>query len=888
LSRWIVIAGLASLCAPFLVGCGGSGGGGGAGDLWVRRFSVPNFTGILLDEDLTVLFSEEVLESSLNHDSIRIRTGTTGGEAPRGVFVKGVFMVDPATGTRVVIDPDQVSPLQVNQAELQGLVSLIPVTARYDYDPEMKSPYNGNRQVLFDKSKSRGDIVTFVPEIPTEASMLDTGLKSASTYSIVVPTFPSLNTVQNLDGDPCLPRNGQVFVSTFTTIPINSAQPFLAGESEVRPRIVNSSPPNGAVDQPFDTRISLRFSQPLDPRSISTANFFLTIASVPGRPQIPVSLFLRQTRLGTVEVILTPLQDLPVAGPPPADPYVFEVTVNSGVLDLLGQTLVPVTISFSTGGAIGTVQDIVESFDSNAKEDVTQTTANWNARLDYVGAEPGALVASFAPFAGSGGDGPFVPNIGETTVLNTGTASPRVYNYNAIDIGIGATVTASGNFGLVMRCQGTATIRGTLDVRGGAGGTGGVGATSGDPPNGGAGGTAGVGGWGGGDGAMHIHDASNFDGLTGDGAGGGIGGHSGDQERDDGVAANRTREAVQREGGGGGAYATGGEASDASWSKKKFTLVPNVGGTGGTPYSLINPPIVGTLTSGFGGSGGGGGGGEDDAGTAGAYGNGAADGWDEGGGGGGGGGGGVQIIAYDDIEIEGMILADGGAGGSTVNPSTGISQGAPGGGGSGGAIFVQTYGEITIAAGSSVFARGGAGGQGDGNGNDNPRIGGVGGDGFIRLQDSDGSITISPGTVDPEEASTVSTFVAPVTLSSAAYSGWYNQYIVTPNYGEPIIDYSMGWAGLVNSIIIEVQGSRENVATPGPDPVDPDNDPLFLTTSWRRIFDSGTFYPGVIDGLDNYQYLRFRVMFSVDPAQEFVNPLPKVTRLVIPVSSTPD
>jgi hypothetical protein len=888
LSRWFVIAGLVSLAAPFLAGCGGSGGGGGAADLWVRRFSVPNFTGILLDEDLTILFSAEVKESSLNHDSIRIRTGVSGGEAPRGTFVKGVFMVDPERGTRVVIDPDQVAPLQVLQAENEGLVSLIPVTARYDYDPEMKSPLNGNRQVLFDKSTSRGDTVTFAPEIPTEVSMVDTGLKSSATYSVVVPTFPALNTVQNMDGDPCLARYGQVFVSTFTTVPITSPQPFLGGESDVRPRIVNSSPANGAVDMPFDTRISLRFSQPLAPNSISTSNFFLVIASVPGRPQIPVSLFLRQTRLGTVEVIMTPLQDLPVAGPPPADPYVFEVSVNSGVLDLLGQTLVPVTISFSTGGAGGTVQDVVESFDSNAKEDTTLTTANWNARFDYVGQEAGALVASFAPFAGSGADGPFIPNVGVTVVLPTGTSTPIVYNYASVDVGIGATIMASGNFGLVMRCQGDVSIQGRVDVRGSAGDPGGVGSSGSGPANGGAGGAAGVGGWPGGDGAMHVLDASNFHGHSGQGSGGGIAGHSGDQEAE-GSPPDRTREAVHREGGGGGAYATGGADSDADWAKLKGSLTPNNGGSGGTPYALIVAPIVGTLTSGFGGSGGGGGGAEDDVGTAGSLGNGVADGWDEGGGGGGGGGGGVQIVAYGNIAIEGEVLADGGAGGSTVNPATGISQGAPGGGGSGGAIFLQANGELSIAAGSSIFARGGPGGQGDGNGNDNPRIGGPGGEGFIRLQDSDGVITIPAGTVEPETASTVSTFIAPLTLESDGYSGWYNQFIATPNYGEPVVDYTLGPGDESNSIFIDVQGSRENVLTPGPDPVDPDSDPLRInTTNWKRIFTNGIYSTGIIDELDNYQYLRFRVEFSIDPSHEFIDTLPKVTRIRIPVSSTPD
>ena len=96
LGSWVLLA----------LGCGGGGDKQGPPDLWVQRFSVPNFSGILLDETVTWVFSARVDQSTLNHDSIRMRTGIDGGEAPRGTFTVGTFFIDDDTGTRMVIDPE--------------------------------------------------------------------------------------------------------------------------------------------------------------------------------------------------------------------------------------------------------------------------------------------------------------------------------------------------------------------------------------------------------------------------------------------------------------------------------------------------------------------------------------------------------------------------------------------------------------------------------------------------------------------------------------------------------------------------------------------------------------------------------------------------------------
>ncbi len=881
----IAMLGLLGLLALALAACGSNGPGGGTPqkdtkDLWVERFSVPNFSGILLDEAVSWVLSEEIKPASLNHDSVRMRTGTAGGEAPRGTFVKGIFLIDRETGARVVVDPDELADRLIRKIEKKGKVSLVPPTTRYDLGAI--SELNGNRRVLF--NHSFGSVITFVPEIPTRPDLSDTGYTPGATYSVVIPAFPALNTVKSIGNEPVLPREGRVFVSSFTTVPLTSPTLFLGGENTGRPRAINTDPPNGSTDVPADQRIYIRFSQPLDPRTITTDNFFLEIASIPGRPQIPVSLFLRQTRLGFIEVVMTPLQDLP-------DDQFFEVSVSSNVRDLLGRSLVPFVFSFTSGTTSGETLPIDEEFTSNSREDAAATTANWNGSKPFVGATPGAVTAVFAPFAGNGSDGAFEPVVGDVTFLDTGDVNQRVYNYTSINVRIGAFVVGQGNFGLVMRCQGDVTVDGGITVNGADGGTGGTGSAGDIDAKGGPGGAGGAGGFAGGDGAFAtIGEGGNFDGIDGFGPGGGKGGGTGDQE----ASSTPTDPNVIREGGGGGGHATAGTDADLHGIKGGH------GGEGGSSYgrpdfsdATLVPLVVGvpTLVSGFGGGGGGGGGGEDDIGSDGV--NGTPGGEDEGGGGGGGGGGALQIVAYGSITVRGRIDANGGKGGSSYNPSTGgLGQGAPGGGGAGGSSWLQSFADIVLDSLARIEALGGIGGQGDGNGFE-IRKGGNGGDGYIRLEDSDGNIIV-PATVTPQTADTVGTFSPALDLDSVAQSLWYNQRIPTPNYGSPLIDADLNGG----TIEVLIQGAREDVTQAGEQPVDPDTDPeRVFTTDWIPLGvtepdgSGGTRFTVLtenIDKLDDYQYLRFRINFSVDPLHSFTDPLPIVRRLFIDVSKTPD
>jgi len=608
--RWSgpLVFALVAATALVAAGCGaGSGSSSGKAkddgkDLWVERFSVPNFSGILLDESVSLTFSASIKAASLNQDSVQFRTGPQGGQAPRGTFVKGSFLFDPVSGTRVVIDPDPIGDQQIRRIQKKGKLDLVPDEIRYDLG--YSSDLNGNRMVLMDHTQAR--TVTFVPEVPTRLDLSDSGYQPGATYTVVVPAFPDTNTVKSVEGTPVVPKDGRVFVSSFTTVPLTSPFLFLGGENAGSPRLINTSPADREDNVPVDSRVFLRFSQPLDPRTITSDNFFLNISSVAGNPQLPVSLFLRQSRTGLVEVVMTPLSDLP-----PNE--FFTVTVSQSVRDLLGAAIPPQTVfSFSTTGALPPLRDIVETFSNNSQEEQTITTANWNDSKPYVGGLPGALTASYAPFAGSGEDGAFNPPVGDVTLLDTGSTSHTIFNYTSINVSIGATVVGQGNYGLVMRCQGDVTVSELIDVSGLAGGTGQTGTQGDSDAKGGPGGVGGPGGYDGGDGAMtEIGAAGNFDGIDGDGPGGGAGGGTGDQE----APGTPPTPAHVREAGGGGGHADVGGDADLANAKGSD------GGRGGSAYgegdfsdAPLIPAIVGvpTLTQGFGGSGGGGGGGEDD------------------------------------------------------------------------------------------------------------------------------------------------------------------------------------------------------------------------------------------------------------------------------------
>jgi hypothetical protein len=948
------LAGLAMAAAVVMAAAGtGCGAGGGpspkpaeAANLYVKSFSAPNYAGIYLDEDLQFVLSAPVLDESINPDSIQMRTGAAGGTAPFGTFVRGVFYVDPQTGTRIVVDPQFVSPPLVNLVENgKRDISRIPINARIDQGFDQPVTSNGGRLVLFDRTQR--DVITFIPEIPTRAALDDTGYTSSANYTVVVPGYPATNTLENIAGDQLLSPNNRIFTSSFRVVSNVAPQLFIGSECAGIPRVIHSEPYNGTSEVPVTSTIAVRFSQPLDPRTVTPDKFKVELVSVAAPyPQIPVSVFLAQQRLGKIEVILTPIN------PMPADATI-RVTLDSGIEDLLGQALNQTTISFFTGFGISPfTPDPLEEFDDVLRLDGASTTANWNANRPYVGGIPGALTAAFAPYAGDGTDGAFSATVGLTTTLNTGTVSQRVYNFTTFSIPIGATVVATGSYPLVIQCQDSVDISGTISLDGVAGGNGFRGdSTASTTAPGGLGGAGGPGGNPGGHGAMAVlGTGGNFDGLDGQGltaGSGGIGGSTG--ENDGGTTAPsswlsnspagatapfwprpvytggpsqcgagnanctnppksfdpvRAREC----GGGGGGSLLGGDADNkgSTLIQRNGAGFANGGFGGGTwgsdtmagaslsatvtvkdPANLPNGLRTITLTNiptlvAGMGGAGGGGGGGEDDSQGDSVHWGVADGSDEGGGAGGGGGGALQIRTFTTINVAGTISCKGGAGGGAYDDVT-LTAFSQGAGGGGG-----SGGAIWLQCRGAMTIQGGA--VFDVNG-------GVGGQGLATgTTDIWTGGTGAPGRIRIEDSdglmsnapasSTQGTFTPLLDLASSGVSSWQNTFIFDPDYSDPIVTADVHPELTNNGTIkIYMEGAQENVSTTAVD--DPD---LSKATGWILVWDSslpgGTVAGDPTSILDtNYsKWWRFKVDFTVSAFHTFTDPMPEVQSIQFKIS----
>jgi hypothetical protein len=402
--------------------------------------------------------------------------------------------------------------------------------------------------------------------------------------------------------------------------------------------------------------------------------------------------------------------------------------------------------------------ELVETFDDTAKADLAATTATWGG---------GKTSPAATTFAGSGKDGPFVPDT--DTVVDTAVGG-GVFEYTQFHVPAGVTVWVKGPHPWRVNVQGDAVIDGTIRSQGEPGlhvcakpdGSGAL--ASGAPVPGGAGGAGGSQGGAGGAGY-------GAEGEAGEGPVGGAGS----------LGATESWP-VAAAGAGGGGFGGDGEAGVGQFG--------GTGGEGGAAHGDV--ALLGLL----GGSGGGGGHGKDLGGSDGTCGDvcpaatscwqgacgkpifegdGIANPFDRPGASGGGGGGGIGLVANGTITLRGAILVDGGLGG------WGDWSGA-GGGGSGGAIRLTAWKDIWLDAGT-LSARGGKGGLVSCSNQSTDIKAGAGGGGRIRLAAVNG---VSAGfLVDPDP---------PPSFASAAVAadgGTGKDGVFSPA-GDTVLDTELG------------------------------------------------------------------------------------------------
>jgi hypothetical protein len=187
-----------------------------------------------------------------------------------------------------------------------------------------------HRRLLVRRTRNE---ITFLPEIPIRDDLGDVSYTAGATYSVTA-AGSLRRTAKELR-----PARGGVarFVKGVANFLVSSdpgdGGVFLGGTPRAGaapadpPRIVNMTPPVGEAlvdvttdwedpDNQFTVPIPqrkyfvvrLRFSKPLDPRTVDPAHFMLT--TVVGGSSVPVGTFLSQRRTGEVVVEIQPISNL--------------------------------------------------------------------------------------------------------------------------------------------------------------------------------------------------------------------------------------------------------------------------------------------------------------------------------------------------------------------------------------------------------------------------------------------------------------------------------------------------------------------------------------------------------------------------------------------------
>jgi hypothetical protein len=220
------------------------------------------------------------------------------------------------------------------------------------------------------------------------------------------------------------------------------------GVDTIAPTLTSTDPANGATGVPLNKMVSVTFSEPMDPLSISmTLNQGATV--VPGTVSYTANT-----------ATFTPVANL-------AASTLYTATVGAGAKDLAGNVLVPSALnpwSFTTGsivsaaGPAGVNLDCAAGFAVLAGSTITNTGPTIiNGDL---GLSPGSAVTGFPPGTVVG-----VQHVNDTTAVNAKLCLTAAYNDAA-----GRTVapiTLSGNIGGQTLAPGLYKSTSTLDISSG-------------------------------------------------------------------------------------------------------------------------------------------------------------------------------------------------------------------------------------------------------------------------------------------------------------------------------------------------------------------------------------------------------------------------------------
>lgn len=949
------------------VSCGGAGSGG-ASDLVLVSFNLPNIAGVSLNQPLIFQFSDNVDPLSVTPDTIQV----VGSPS----FTFEAIVVDGNLVAQLPSIPNFEDYSDSGMAPGKVYTVFLPVFPAVN---TVRSTRGRPLVQAESFSYTTNPVVQFVePRRPLlHTPILVQGDEDGCVQNQGNPLFNG--SLQFAAGPEdrllCIKNEGPPRVLLSLCIPTHN-QSAVGTPSAVAPGLLDFPAIRVRFNEPIDPLTAVPF-QP-NPINKSLNVQLWRVGNISGVPVPPVQVLtskpLVSQDLAQAEVILVPIgpqqqgtyvvniqgvRDLPgntvMTSDRPVQPILDPLNPYAAIDNSLVGTVAPgYRIYFKTLQVPPTSGAVSTAFGNSADERTTQTftqstgtnpiaaltvprtltqvqpgqatTANWNNAYRFAGLNGlvannlvdgglGRLKAVFAPYLGTGADGPFNLTSGSTVLTSDGGSinGDGIYEFDSFHMDAGTTLSLVGSRPVMILVRGACTIHGTIN---GSGGIGGFGIDT--------------------DGTTNYTNASaiNSSGDGGEGrAGGGNGGHGGPStpttgDPGAGVGGRNVFGEVNtgggiiglfgdgnNTGGGGGGYgANGGNGAGGGPA--------NGGGAQGSAdfargLAQFTPDRVYQPNADIaGGSGGAGGGIEDD--------NGASEtgdsmvtvstgsrrlaGGDDGGGAGGAGGGAVWILARSIlVSSTGQILMRGGRGGNTYGPAdqftidpdvdntgdefvsgvldpnaAGSGEGGGGGGGSGGAILLQGRDFVTVAGGALLDCTGGAGGTTAG-GLHNGGAGAVGRIaimGFQGTTDFATSATVTVGgTVTPAAGVSGAVWQPTIDETSQGVSRWVDLLGTNTEFQLPFWTDNVSIltgaphnlvAGTDFALVVEIQGANGLDSLPNPT-TSTNLTPWTVHTSFASI--------------DGRQYLRWRARFRVRRTgahDQTIHPMPTIFDITVP------
>jgi len=718
-----------------------------------------------------------------------------------------------------------------------------------------------------------GKRIIFIPKLPTEPDLSDSGFVADTAYRLVIRGLPDLNIIRSKNGKPLAKtytfdfktRDFEPYFSDFVPGPpsvlglmidlngdgvldgdgdpdTSDPEEFFGDETQLIPFVTgvptgssNAAPPHAPL------QAAVIFSEPLQPGGVFQDSEDLNGDGFPDGDGSLDSFF-------TLDLT----NEYDCDDPDPVDgcpkPLLFDFTftqdfvaardsflvlatmrydyalrafsqhrilVKAGLADFVGNEVAQdFAAVFDTGARFSGADRFFEDY-SDRNMRAPESTALWNT-LDS-----GYLKAG-AGIGGDGGDGPGIEADTASLVLDT-TGNSGIYNFSSFvfpDNVAQFDITIKGDKPAVIRVLGNVEIpaKVTIDAGGQMGVDGGVFSAAPRP-----GGLGGPGGGGGGAGSPDgAGSAFGEAGVSPPGTdAGGLGGTSG----------------VKPGGGGGGGHSAAGENGAAGASGG------SPGGAGGAPFG------TGALDPFYGGGGGGGGGSHQLGGVESA------------GAGGGGGGGAIMFDCFGTFRLtnQSSILVNGGRGGLGGRDSSGEADSAGGGGGAGGSIVIRCLDVISL--GGKVEAKGGTGGT--------VQLpagrGGNGSKGYIRVEDLD--VKPACSLCDPSNFE-----YAPIDPELLGFTIGRSKFFATNLPPGSIVRYAFD----ANDVDGSINPDGSDIVLLGPDGVPTGTLPSNATVHifFRGAFedparpnepDASTISPWVanVAQLDGYTMIQYEVRFDI-------------------------